>query len=344
MRRLAIVLIAFALFTGAHRAQAETATKAGPSFDCAKATSSAELLVCSHPDLAAADRALAQAFRAALAGAPDKSALRKGQSEWLRGRRDACTDVECMLAAYAERSLVLAGATGAHTRTTAAVDVSAPDMATTGEAVPCYYGLCLKDPISRLNYPVTGLVRQVDAKVNAGAAERAGSVFIADGQLPRSLAAKGLLGGKYSIVDANQQTIDELKRVRTICEEGAAIVRAKVRTSNGKDTVVAYVPMTDSAGITTYGLISLAAPYPSVKSMDEKRELAKQALAAMNMQMSCGNNVGVGIQCNDQDSRYEMSVDGGELTLSLSRRDGVSGFFDLNRTRANPLCGSKVTF
>ena len=69
----------------------------GPSFDCAKAESSAEKLVCENADLARLDRAVAERFRAALAaaraldtGAAEAEAeLRAYQRGWIEGR-DEC--------------------------------------------------------------------------------------------------------------------------------------------------------------------------------------------------------------------------------------------------------------
>lgn len=57
----------------------------GPSFDCAKATTEVEKTVCASPDLAQADQALAEAYRAVLARAPEdaKALLRADQRAWI---------------------------------------------------------------------------------------------------------------------------------------------------------------------------------------------------------------------------------------------------------------------
>ncbi|MGI3169916.1 lysozyme inhibitor LprI family protein [Pseudooceanicola sp. C21-150M6] len=71
--------------------------QAGPAFDCAKAGSSAEKLVCDDPALAALDRRLAERFGEALtvakgldAGAKEaEDLLRATQRGWIKGR-DEC--------------------------------------------------------------------------------------------------------------------------------------------------------------------------------------------------------------------------------------------------------------
>ncbi len=78
-------------------AAASPAAAAGPSFDCARAQSAAEVAICADPDLAALDLALAEAFAGALAAAKGLDAgatdaerrLRAEQRGWIRGR-DEC--------------------------------------------------------------------------------------------------------------------------------------------------------------------------------------------------------------------------------------------------------------
>lgn len=74
------------------------------SFDCARARSPAERLVCADPVLSSLDERLAAAYRAALAAVPWKQRLRGAQAEWLRARRDrAAGDRAAMAAAYRAR-------------------------------------------------------------------------------------------------------------------------------------------------------------------------------------------------------------------------------------------------
>lgn len=74
-----------------------------PSFDCMKASTGPERLICSNRELAEADVKLAQAYKAAANASTDKDALRAAQSKWRQSERDACSDVKCMLRAYNER-------------------------------------------------------------------------------------------------------------------------------------------------------------------------------------------------------------------------------------------------
>lgn len=66
------------------------------SFDCAKASSKIEKLVCSTPQSADADRRLASAYRTAAAKATDPAALKQQQRDWLK-ERNACGDTACLL-------------------------------------------------------------------------------------------------------------------------------------------------------------------------------------------------------------------------------------------------------
>ncbi|MBN8504922.1 MAG: hypothetical protein J0L58_10625 [Burkholderiales bacterium] len=79
------------------------AAAAKPSFDCAKASTKVETLICSEPALAQADASTTAAFKAALPAAADQSAFRARHAEWRRKVRDACTDALCIAAAYKAR-------------------------------------------------------------------------------------------------------------------------------------------------------------------------------------------------------------------------------------------------
>lgn len=73
---------------------------ATPSFDCAKASSSAEKLICSNEELASLDVEMMSAYKQLADGNPDKNALKKEQINWIKSKRDACTTVACMADAY----------------------------------------------------------------------------------------------------------------------------------------------------------------------------------------------------------------------------------------------------
>ncbi|HEV7505544.1 MAG TPA: hypothetical protein VGS07_11575 [Thermoanaerobaculia bacterium] len=78
----------------------------GPSFDCAKATYRSEHLVCSSPELAVLDLAMANAYRDAAARVRTrelKADLRNLQNHWLRSSRETCSDVTCLSEIYHQR-------------------------------------------------------------------------------------------------------------------------------------------------------------------------------------------------------------------------------------------------
>lgn len=85
-------------------APAPQVVKVNPSFDCGKASTATERLICSSNELAQADVQLAQAYKAALGNAADKAALKKEQAAWLKNQRNVCTDANTMLKAYQERT------------------------------------------------------------------------------------------------------------------------------------------------------------------------------------------------------------------------------------------------
>ncbi|WP_175852469.1 lysozyme inhibitor LprI family protein [Burkholderia cepacia] len=66
------------------------------SFDCAKAASKIEKLICSTPETADADRRLSAAYSAARAKTTDPARLKDDQRHWLT-ERNACADAACLL-------------------------------------------------------------------------------------------------------------------------------------------------------------------------------------------------------------------------------------------------------
>ncbi|CAJ6458780.1 lipoprotein [Burkholderia pseudomallei] len=66
------------------------------SFDCGKASSRIEKLICSTPETADADRRLAAAYSAARAKSNDPNALKADERTWLSNERNACSDVACL--------------------------------------------------------------------------------------------------------------------------------------------------------------------------------------------------------------------------------------------------------
>lgn len=73
---------------------------AAQSFDCRKATTAIEKMICADADLSALDEQMARAFTDARKGV-DASAI--GQVAWLRNIRNRCATVDCLKGAYTER-------------------------------------------------------------------------------------------------------------------------------------------------------------------------------------------------------------------------------------------------
>lgn len=66
------------------------------SFDCGKAVSKIEKLICSTPETANADRQLNAAYSAARSKVSDPVGLKDDQRQWLK-ERNACDDAACLL-------------------------------------------------------------------------------------------------------------------------------------------------------------------------------------------------------------------------------------------------------
>lgn len=93
------------------------ASAAAPSFDCAKAGSEAEKLVCKDPELAALDRTLADDYQKALSRpGSDKDMLLSTQNGWVSGRDDCWKEADlgrCVREAYLTRIFELRSTDGA---------------------------------------------------------------------------------------------------------------------------------------------------------------------------------------------------------------------------------------
>ena len=84
------------------------------SFDCTRAATAVEKLICADAQLSRSDEALAASYASALKQTADPAALRKTQREWIGAARDRCADAECLRAAYAARIAELASIEKAH--------------------------------------------------------------------------------------------------------------------------------------------------------------------------------------------------------------------------------------
>lgn len=74
-----------------------------PSFDCRKARSVNEKLICADPELAQLDRNLGRLYARAKSAAPDAAAFRRQQEGEWRRREANCRDRECLLQWYTHR-------------------------------------------------------------------------------------------------------------------------------------------------------------------------------------------------------------------------------------------------
>ena len=81
--------------------------KWSPSFNCSKASSFSEHLICSDKELSRADTEMAKVYKEALNNSPDKVVLKREQLSWLQNKRDVCVDKETMLRVYKDRILEL---------------------------------------------------------------------------------------------------------------------------------------------------------------------------------------------------------------------------------------------
>jgi uncharacterized protein/uncharacterized tellurite resistance protein B-like protein len=82
------------------------AVASAASFNCAKASSSNELMICADPQLSLMDDDLATLYRAARAAAPDPTAFKKETNDEWR-KRGRCVDRACLFAWYQRRNIQL---------------------------------------------------------------------------------------------------------------------------------------------------------------------------------------------------------------------------------------------
>jgi len=95
-----LIVAALALFASFH--------VSGASFDCARAKSRLEVLICSEPTLSELDEHLASAYRAALSKGSDRKTLVRWQREWLSSDPiSICRDANCVSREFRARIQVL---------------------------------------------------------------------------------------------------------------------------------------------------------------------------------------------------------------------------------------------
>jgi uncharacterized protein YecT (DUF1311 family) len=86
---------------------------AHPSFDCSKASSVDERMICSNSQLAAADVRLMGLYRQKLAsagaGSAEEAGLKQSQRDWIKNVRSTCSTDACLAKAYDDRLNELGG-------------------------------------------------------------------------------------------------------------------------------------------------------------------------------------------------------------------------------------------
>jgi uncharacterized protein len=79
----------------------------GASFDCRKAGSEVEKLICADQSLSQLDETLSKIYRKAMRSASDPESLKLEQTKWLREERDRCADKSCLEKVYHNRLAAL---------------------------------------------------------------------------------------------------------------------------------------------------------------------------------------------------------------------------------------------
>ena len=75
----------------------------GPSFDCSKASSHIEKMICSDLRLSSEDAVVAETYRKALAASANRDALKADQIRWIRTERNVCSDIPSLIDVYEAR-------------------------------------------------------------------------------------------------------------------------------------------------------------------------------------------------------------------------------------------------
>lgn len=99
--------VAASLDATAAMAAAEKPPAVKPSFDCAKAGTLIEELICKDPKLSALDAKMGSTYRAARTTSADEASLRAAQLSWLKNERNKCATGKCLSDAYESRLLAL---------------------------------------------------------------------------------------------------------------------------------------------------------------------------------------------------------------------------------------------
>lgn len=90
------------LWVGALCAAVLALSAQAASFDCSRASTKVEHLICDNPELSRLDDEMGAKFRSALDGGVDRAELVGGQKQWL-AQRNSCQSAACVKSAYEQR-------------------------------------------------------------------------------------------------------------------------------------------------------------------------------------------------------------------------------------------------
>lgn len=106
MSSITLLLVVFPLFL--------TAKAQGTSFDCEKATTKVEKLICADSELSRLDEEMSAVYKTTLQDEKHADSVRKAQKQWLK-ERNVCSDAACVKRAYETRLHGLSSLTTRHT-------------------------------------------------------------------------------------------------------------------------------------------------------------------------------------------------------------------------------------
>lgn len=104
MKPAVIIISSFLLAAQSHAA----------SFDCTKASTNVEHIICDNPELSKLDGQVSRSYAFALRGRSNPDAIKRSQLDWLHAR-NRCSDVACVRSAYVSRISALAPSAAAET-------------------------------------------------------------------------------------------------------------------------------------------------------------------------------------------------------------------------------------
>ncbi|MDD7803744.1 lysozyme inhibitor LprI family protein [Ralstonia solanacearum] len=79
---------------------ASSSAFAGPSFNCTKASSNVEKMICADQTLSDADSVVADLYKEVLSTASNPTQVKQEQRQWLTKVRNACKTPDCLAKAY----------------------------------------------------------------------------------------------------------------------------------------------------------------------------------------------------------------------------------------------------